>query len=848
MSSLATDLGTAYVQIVPSAKGIANSIRGTLDPEAVTAGRSAGKKISGSMLKNMESLGDGLTKKITVPAMGAATVIGGIVSKLGFGRLEGMDRARAKLKGLGIEGKQLDIVMQNARDAVTGTTHTLAEGVDVAAGALAAGVKEGAELERYIKLVGDAATGANAPMGEMAQIFNRVQGTGKLMGNELNMIEHRMPGFSQALAKHLGVPVDKMREMVSQGKVTSDDFLDTMEEFAGGMSEAYAETWSGLKDNVLANIGIIGEALLEGLFEDGKKGMAEFLEYLRDPEGLQAWAKETGETIRETAKTIYNSIKTLIEWWNNLSDTTKSVFKTLGGITVVAGPIIKVVTKIFNAFVKVKNVFSRILPRITPLLGGFRKLSSVFTVVRSLATVLAGAIGAISTPVLIVTGVITGLVAAGVALWKNWDEVKEFAGQLWEYLVEGFTFVKDKLVEFFTETIPEAFSNFFEKIKDGYEAIKETIVNFFTETVPEAFNTFIEFVTELPEKVMSFLNKLFIEDIPYAVGYGIGFLISKAKEGFDKTVEFFRELPGKIKEYVTNAIENIKEFAVEMKERAVETGREFLTNVVNYFRELPGRVKNFLTTTIQNVTEWVSRVRKKAIEAGKAFLDKVVEFFKKLPGRIKELLTRAIKHMISFAKEAKDKALEAGKNIFDSIVDTIKELPGRLKELGGEIVRGLIDGIKGRVGSVVSAAKEMAGNFVSGFKDALGISSPSKVMIDLMGDVMDGLGVGLAKNENNVLNQAKDFITDMVDIFDRDFTFGFGVEKSPISRFMNRVSDFVNDPTRHNHNIVAGATGYGDTNVNIHVHEMNVRNEDDINRISRELQRLIDKNKRGRGY
>src|SRR5690625_5204765 len=196
--------------------------------------------------------------------------------------------------------------MENARNAVQGTTHTMADAANVAAGALAAGVKEGADLEPYIKLVGDAATGANAPMGEMAQIFNRIQGTGKLMGTELEMIEYRLPGFSQALAKHLGVAPEEMRKMVSEGKVSVDDFLAVMEGYAGGMSAAYAETWSGLKDNVLANIGIIGEALLEGLIEDGKKGMAEFLEYLRDTEGLQAWAKETGETIRETAKTIYN--------------------------------------------------------------------------------------------------------------------------------------------------------------------------------------------------------------------------------------------------------------------------------------------------------------------------------------------------------------------------------------------------------------------------------------------------------------------------------------------------------------------------------------------------------------
>ena len=48
---MATDLGQAYVQIVPSAKGISGAIRGQLDPEASSAGISAGNNIAGSMIK-----------------------------------------------------------------------------------------------------------------------------------------------------------------------------------------------------------------------------------------------------------------------------------------------------------------------------------------------------------------------------------------------------------------------------------------------------------------------------------------------------------------------------------------------------------------------------------------------------------------------------------------------------------------------------------------------------------------------------------------------------------------------------------------------------------------------------
>src|SRR5699024_6799913 len=330
-----TTLGQAYVQIMPSAKGISGSIKSILDPEATSAGKSVGTQLTKSIANTMSGLGKEMTKYITIPAMGAMTAVTGLVTALGFKRLIGMDNAQAKLKGLGIEGKQLEQVMLDAKNAVTGTTHTMAEGANTAAGALAAGVKEGKDLEMFIKLVGDAASGSNRTMDEMSMIFNRVQGSGKLMTMELNQIEHSMPGFSQALAKHLGVAPEEMRKMVTAGKVSSEEFLDVMEDFAGGMSEAYASTWTGLKDNILANIGIIGEALLEGLFEDGKKGMADFLDFLRNSDGLKEWARETGEKIREVFNVIIEAIRGAINWWVNLDDGIKSVITTIAGFAIV---------------------------------------------------------------------------------------------------------------------------------------------------------------------------------------------------------------------------------------------------------------------------------------------------------------------------------------------------------------------------------------------------------------------------------------------------------------------------------------------------------------------------------
>lgn len=295
-----------------------------------------------------QNMGRSLTSSITKPALIAGTAMAGITAKLGFDRLVGLDSAKAKLEGLGYSTKEVGSITDQVSKAIEGGMTTMAEGTDVAAGALAAGVKEGKDLEKYIKLVGDAAVGSNRPVGEMAMIFNRVQGQGKLMTQELNMVEEGMPGFSNAMAKHLGVSYDAFREMVTNGEVSSKEFLTVMDDFAGGMANAYSKSWKGMMQNTKAYIGMIGESLLGGVFEQSKDSLHEFEKMLKSP-GAQQWAEETGEKLGSAFSKLANGIKGIINWWQSLDGSTQ---KTLGGIVkrlgitlVTMGPVLTIFGK-----------------------------------------------------------------------------------------------------------------------------------------------------------------------------------------------------------------------------------------------------------------------------------------------------------------------------------------------------------------------------------------------------------------------------------------------------------------------------------------------------------------------
>src|SRR5690625_1932082 len=616
-----TTLGQAYVQIMPSAEGIKKQVENVLGKELNNVGEKSGKNLMSSITKSMSSIGGKMTKAITLPAMGAATAVTGLVGALGFKRLVGMDNAQAKLKGLGVEGKQLEVVMQNTKNAVTGTTHTMADGANVAAGALAAGVKEGADLERYISLVGDAATGANAPMGDMAQIFNRIQGTGRLMGTELDMIEHRMPGFSQALAKHLGVAPEEMRKMVSEGKVSADDFLNVMEGFAGGMSEAYASTWSGLKDNVLANIGIIGEALLEGLFEDGKEGMAEFLDFLRNSDGLKEWAQETGEKLRETFQKIVEVIKNVIDWWSGLSDGAKKFIGIVTGIILAMGPIILIVTKIITTVMALMPVFKA----------------------------LGVVIGAIASPIGLVVAAIIGAVAL---IYIYWEPIKEFFINLWESIKEAGLLI--------WENLKEGWADAKTNLMEGWQSIKEF---FFTlwENVKEIFMTVWNAISTAVTTVINAIKTV------------ITTVFNAVKAYFTTILNFYMSLFSRVWNAIRTVITTVVNTVRTIITNVFNTIRTIITSVMSVIRTVITTVWSGIRNTISTIVNGIRNVIRSIFNSLRGIVSGAMS---RVSGAVKSGMSSAFNAVTGFFGKFRD----AGKNIVGAIADGIKAAVGKVTD------------------------------------------------------------------------------------------------------------------------------------------------------------------------
>src|SRR5690625_7419914 len=70
-----------------------------------------------------KSVGGTLTKYVTAPAAAAVSALTGITLVKGFDRLMGIDTARAKLGALGHDAESVEEIMNNALEAVRGTSY-----------------------------------------------------------------------------------------------------------------------------------------------------------------------------------------------------------------------------------------------------------------------------------------------------------------------------------------------------------------------------------------------------------------------------------------------------------------------------------------------------------------------------------------------------------------------------------------------------------------------------------------------------------------------------------------------------------------------------------------------------
>lgn len=342
----------------------------------------------------------------------------------------------------------------------------------------------------------------------------------------------------------------------------------------------------------------------------------------------------------------------LITWISNLDDGTKRMIITVAGIAAAVGPVILVLGRVVSAVGTVITIGSKLVGGIGTVIGLVGKLSGgIGKVVSGISGTLIPAIVAIPTPVKVVIGVVGGLVAAGVAVYKNWDEIAAWGKKAWGAVRDTVSAAAGKIVDTFhglVESAKNKFSDMYTSVTGKVEELKEAAVNKFHDLKERAINKFHELkesahakISELKEKVS---NK--IEELKEAA-------VNKFHDLKERAVNKFHEL----KDKVTNKISELKESAIskfeELKSRAAEKIEALKGAALERFEALKSRAVEVVTSLKDRAVSRITELKDKAVSGFKDLAAKGIERFEDLRTGI-------------------GNKLEAVKNFVGGVVDKLK--------------------------------------------------------------------------------------------------------------------------------------------------------------------------------
>ncbi len=331
---------------------------------------------------------------------------------------------------------------------------------------------------------------------------------------------------------------------------------------------------------------------------------------------LQPLAEWTGGIIVSVLQNIRDGLNGLSEWVNEHQEAVQTM-------AIIAGSF-AAAWVLVNSAIKSWNVVGAVAKAVT---SGF-----------------SAAIAFITSPIGIAVLAIGALIAIGVLIAKNWEEIKTKAIEIW-------TAIKD----------------------------------FFTETIPKIISDIVKWFSELPDKI----------------AYAIGFVL------------------GKIVLWASNVISTAKTEVPKI-----------IAAIIKFFTELPGKIYNAAITVKEKIVTWAGDVKGWFTNELPKVITSIVQFFKDLPQKI-----------------------------YDGII----ELKSKIVDIGKYILDGIFEGLS-NIGKKISGWKD---SFVRGFKNALGIASPSRVMRDEVGVFISaGIAEGIRKNLGLVTSAAQDVADSVQKVFD----------------------------------------------------------------------------------
>jgi TP901 family phage tail tape measure protein len=470
------------------------------------------------------------------------------------------------------------------------------------------------------------------------------------------------------------------------------------------------------------------------------------LEILRG--NIETLTIKAGGQLQAFARGVVQGVTSIVQWFANLSDSTQltilkvaaiaaAILIFVGALGIFAGAVLQLIglaTRIYDAFLLLRA-------GMLALTSGTWALNAAF----------------LANPITWIILAVVALVAAFVLLWRNNEGFRDFFITMWA----AIRIAAENVFNWF-KALPAWFSATWTSIKDGAVSIWNGILDFFRQWGPwmiaalfgpigilvklimdnwdaikqftiDTWNSILAFFAALPGQIGEFLSAL-PGIVGYWIGFAIGFILRLWIDGWllifnglvaavNAIISFVSQIPG----WLGAIWQAVMDAAVAAWNAIVsfftETIPALVNNVIAWFGALPNRLgaiwSSVWTTTLNIINSIQTAVVNWAINT----VNSAISWFSQLPARIGEFFSNIWSTISSTTSNIFNNVSSFAQSVYNTVSDWI----GKLPSLIGGIFNNVVQAFKDVVKRAFNAAKDFASGIWEGFKDGLGIHSPSHI-------------------------------------------------------------------------------------------------------------------------
>lgn len=275
-----TDLGVAYVQIIPSMRGFKPAIQKGLSDAIPT--NAISNKLGSSLVNGFKSIG-----KVAATGFAAATAAVAAFIPEAINASDATDKFKSTLEFAGLGSSQIDSLTKSARAYADSTVYSLSDIQSITAQLAANGVKDFDKLAQAAGNLNAAAGGNAETYSRVGLVLTQTAGAGKLTTENWNQLADAIPGASGKIQTALattGAYTGNFRDAMAAGEISAEEFNNALlslgfDETAVKMATT-TSTIEGAVGNLKSTIvGGLGDAIsaLKPMITTGIGALAEAL-------------------------------------------------------------------------------------------------------------------------------------------------------------------------------------------------------------------------------------------------------------------------------------------------------------------------------------------------------------------------------------------------------------------------------------------------------------------------------------------------------------------------------------------------------------------------------------------